>query len=156
MTRRRVQKVFSDMPSLTKQAFKDDCNLNLIVRRFTQTGQVPVAHQRPLHFGPEEELDFHQAQLALARARSTFEILRPELQEKYESIEGIIEAVNDPARASQLHADGILDAFGIPYTPEAEKPATEEPTGIQPDLLPADSAPEGDGDAVPSEASKDA
>lgn len=146
--RKRVQKKFTQ-PSLTKQSFRDECDISVIVRNFAVTGTLPQKRQEP-QYGVAHG-DFQEAQFALAAARSTFETLSPEVRAKYGDLNEIVRAMNDPARASELASDGIFNAYGIPDTPEVEKHGTGELVPETKDSSPADS-PQG-GAEGPSEAS---
>lgn len=143
----RQQKIFTDMPSKTQQNFKKDCDINLIYSRFQQTGQLPEGRIPQPQYGQQVN-DFQDVAFATARARSTFEALPQKTRERYGSLEGVIEAMQDPASASQLHADGILTAYGIPTPPEMENPSREEHTPS-----PANTERSDEGEAL-SEASK--
>lgn len=146
--RKRVQKKFTQ-PSLTKQSFRDECDISVIVRNFAVTGTLPQKRQEP-QYGVAHG-DFQEAQFALAAARSTFETLSPEVRAKYGNMHEIVRAMNDPARASELASDGILNAYGIPNPQDVEKHGTGEPVPNTQESHPADT-PTGGGEAA-SEAS---
>jgi len=147
MKRKRVQKFFHK-PSLTKQAFRDETDLNLIVRNFAQTGSLPGTG-REVQYGVPPA-DFQEAHFALAAAKSTFESLRPEVRAKYEDVTNVLRAMDDPGRASELASDGILQAYGIQPIDNVEKHGSDD---LEPEqAIPADT-PAG-GDEVPSEASQ--
>lgn len=61
---------FADSPSLTKQSFKDECDVNKIVDRFTRTGQLD--HLRPGNpeYGEAPHLDYHTAACIAAETAS--------------------------------------------------------------------------------------
>lgn len=154
MERRRVQKVFSDMPSKTQQNFRKECDINLIYSRYQQTGQLPEGRQSQPQYGEQVD-DFQAVAFAMARARSTFEELPTNIQQKYGSVEGVMEAMQDPNGAPELHADGILTAFGV-EVPEMQSGATEHPTGShnRGNLdLPLPNTEQSEGGEAPSEAS---
>ena len=123
--RKRLQKEFSDMPSMTKQSFRDECDINVIVRRFTQTGQIPDVNQRPLVFGDQDDTPLHAQACAMANVKSQFETLPAHLRRKYGDVSNVIEAMSHPEGASELHADGIFEHFGVHYAPEDSQETVE-------------------------------
>nr|UXQ87953.1 MAG: internal scaffolding protein [Microvirus sp.] len=58
--RKRVQVKFTK-PTLTKQSFKDECNINNIVNRFQSTGQLPTNLNQDPQYGFCPEIDFKEA-----------------------------------------------------------------------------------------------
>lgn len=128
--------------SLTQQSFRNECDLNKIVERFSATGQLPQS-ARPVRYGlPDGE--FHTNQLLLAEAKSLFETLPTQVKEKYGNAGNVITSLNDADLASELHEDGIFNHFGIeaPPIPEnAPKGATTAPdTGENNEVIVEDSA----------------
>lgn len=78
----------SDKPSLTKQSFREECDINTIVRRFGLTGEMPS----PLspQFGDfSEVVDFQTAMNAIRRAGEDFMTLPASLRSRFD---------NDPSR----------------------------------------------------------
>ena len=140
----RVQKKFSDLPSRTQQNFRKECDINLIYSRYAQTGQLPEGRSPMPQYGEQVD-DFQTVAFAMARARSTFETLPKETQQKYGSVEGVMEAMQDPLSAPELHAYGILTAFNV----ELAVPHNEQQGEL--DIPPADSEPEANGGEAPSE-----
>lgn len=62
-------------PSLTKQEFKEDCDINVIIERFIKTGQPPPI-TLPEHFGDlTTRLTYFEAATAMAEANKLFYLL---------------------------------------------------------------------------------
>ena len=51
---------FDDQVTMTKQAFKDECDINNIVAKFQSTGQLPHTRGEP-QFGYVPDIDFKDA-----------------------------------------------------------------------------------------------
>lgn len=64
--------LFCSDVSLTKQEFKDDADINVIVRRFNVTGQLPVGVHAPVFQDFEGVFDFQSAMNVVAEAESSF------------------------------------------------------------------------------------
>ena len=151
--RKRVQRKFKGK-TLTQQNFRKECDINLIYSRFQQTGQLPEGRVRQVQYG-ESVGDFQEAAFAMARARSTFELLPNGIREKYGSLENVMGLMQDPVNAPELHADGIFTAFGAKVTENKEPPPQEQG---ELNITPADNSalgeqPKAEGGEAPSEAS---
>lgn len=119
--------------SLTKQSFKDECDINLIMKRFEKTGAI----EHLAKFGPQyadvSAMDFKQAMDIVALGNSMWEELPVSVKQRCGSPEGFLEFVNDPANAGELVELGLAtaesavkkdaEAITAPTTTkEAEKP----------------------------------
>lgn len=102
LSRRRVSVVFS-RKSRTRQEFKEETDINTIVRRFGVTGQVPVSARVPLNVDFADSVDFREAMNAMVEARESFDVLPAKVRARFH---------NDPAEfvdfCSAVDADGKL------------------------------------------------
>lgn len=66
-------------PSLTRGSFKDECDVNNIVRRYAQTGMVNHVPRGTPQYGDAPEMDFAEAMRVRAEIQSAEEeaALRP-------------------------------------------------------------------------------
>lgn len=94
MERKRVQKFFIK-PSLTKQAYKDECDLSLIVKRFAKTPEGRLAldnaagYVSNVHFDDVSQVpDFRAAQDIVLAANDRFMALPAIVRRRFN---------NDPA-----------------------------------------------------------
>lgn len=69
--------------SQTQQHFKEDADINTIVRRFGLTGQVPENYRAPLLGDFSDVMDFQTAMNAVANASAQFMQLPPELRARF-------------------------------------------------------------------------
>lgn len=76
-TRKRVQLKFDTEtnPSLTKQYFKDECDINNIVKKFSDTGQLPVQNNLEPQYGDVPNMDLKEALDMVQFARQEFDEL---------------------------------------------------------------------------------
>jgi len=64
---------FAGATSLVKQSFKDECDVNKIVDRFTRTGQIDhLARQKP-QYGDAPDQNFFEAACMVAETASAVE-----------------------------------------------------------------------------------
>lgn len=62
-------------PSLAKQSFADECDINTIVRRFNLTGQLPEGVHAPTYQDFEGVWDFQSAMNAVREAQESFDAM---------------------------------------------------------------------------------
>ena len=86
--RHRVRSVFSGV-SLTKQSFKDSCDVNLIMKRFVKTGQLPQNDSKPFYGDFCSVGDYHTAMCRIIDSNAAFDRLDAKIRARFE---------NDPAQ----------------------------------------------------------
>jgi len=72
-------------PSMTKQHFKDECDVNQIVGRFQATGELPNVSELPPQFLDVTEMDFQAHQNFIAEAHTMFSELPSALRAQFEN-----------------------------------------------------------------------
>lgn len=86
--------------SLTQQHFKDDCDTNKIIERYTRTGVVPaelVKTSQGVYADFSNVGDFLAAQLSVAKARESFEALPSAVRRRFN---------DDPAQFIDFMSNG--------------------------------------------------
>lgn len=78
----------SDEPSLTKQQFAEDADINTIVRRFRLTGQLPENVRMPTYGDFTEVSDFQTAMIAVAQARESFDAMPADIRARFHNDPG--------------------------------------------------------------------
>lgn len=90
MSIHKHRKPEDDWPeSLTKQSFKDSTDINKIINKHARAGTLSHLEQFGGQYGDFSDFDFFEAQTRLARARSIFEQLPPQVRADF---------ANDPSR----------------------------------------------------------
>lgn len=82
--RPRVQ-VFFTQPSLTKQEFTQEVNINNIVAKYVQTGELPFSSREPVYADVTKLPDYHEARNIVAKAEQTFEAFPAQVREKFKN-----------------------------------------------------------------------
>lgn len=72
----------------TKQEFKDETDINTLLRKFSVTGELPSGVRMPTYGDFSEVTDFHGAVNAIALARESFDSMPAEVRARFK---------NDPA-----------------------------------------------------------
>jgi phage internal scaffolding protein len=70
--------------SLAKQSFKEECDINTIVRMFGVTGKVPVLAIEPSYGDFSGVSDYHSAMNKIKEAEASFMALPAKLRQKFD------------------------------------------------------------------------
>uniref|UniRef100_UPI0040478447 hypothetical protein n=1 Tax=Algoriphagus sp. TaxID=1872435 RepID=UPI0040478447 len=80
--------LYCEDPSRTKQSFKEECDINTILKRFNITGQLPVGPLQPQYGDFSGVVDYQTALNAVIAAQESFNALPATLRNRF---------ANDPA-----------------------------------------------------------
>lgn len=113
--------ILEEMESMTNQSFKEECDINTIVRRFGVTGQVPAGIRVPTYQMFEDIFDFHSAMNTIAEARESFDQLPATVRRRFENDpQKFVAFCADPKNLPEMRKMGLA-------IPEAEPQNTSEP-----------------------------
>lgn len=70
--------------SLTVQDHAEDADINVLVKRFGLTGEMPVLDRIPIQEDFVQATDFHSAMLALKEAENSFMELPADLRQRFD------------------------------------------------------------------------
>lgn len=99
-----------DDPSLAKQSFKDESNINNIIKRHHNTGvPLPTAETVGAKFGDFSEVgDYHTSMQKVVQAREAFEGLPSAIRKQFHNDPGLfIDFVKDPENNDELVNMGL-------------------------------------------------
>lgn len=88
--------LFCIEPSLARQEFKDECDINFIVETYGLTGQIPVGMKAPEYQDFEGIIDFQTAVHAVMAAEESFMEMPANVRREFD---------NDPQRFLEFCAD---------------------------------------------------
>lgn len=98
-----------DDPSLAKQEFKDDADINVIVRRFNVTGQLPQGVVAPVYQDFEGVFDFQSAMNVLAGAESAFMAMPAEVRYRFHNNpQEFVDFCSDDANRAEAERLGLV------------------------------------------------
>jgi len=98
---RLVQPKYTD--GRTKQAFKDETDINKILHRAQKAGTLSHLEQYEGVYGDFADFDFFESQLKLTQGREVFDNLPSELRKEFgQSPAAFFEFVNNPDNAGKL------------------------------------------------------
>jgi len=115
----------------TKQAFKDQTDINKLLKKAQRTGTLSHLEKFGGQYGDFSDFDFHEAQNQLARAREIFDALPSEIRREFgQNPTNFFEFANQPENVGRMAE--ILPAVAEPgnYFPTVSKTAKTE--AIQP------------------------
>lgn len=99
----------SDEPSMTKQSFKDECDVNVIMKRFERTGILPTPIGGEPRYLDVSAVDYVEAMREVANARTLFEELPARLRDRFENDpQRMLEFLEDPKNVEEGRELGLL------------------------------------------------
>lgn len=108
-------------PSLTQQQFKEECDINTIVKRFGLTGEMPVSQRQPL---PDSavygEVSFQEMLNAVSAAQRSFMDLPASTRARFANDPAkLLKFVEDPSNRDDAISWGMIPKPVEPATPSA-------------------------------------
>lgn len=142
----------SKLPSRTKQSFKDECDVNNIMKRYQRDGVIAHRNEFEGNYGDfMTSEDYHSAMTQIAKAQQMFEALPSTIRNRFN---------NDPSEYLEfVHDENNKDEMiklGLMKRPPGREDKTPQESGGSPVKGgEAAKAPlDGDGGKAPSEAQK--
>lgn len=107
--------------SRTQQNFRDQCDINEILRRSQKNGMLPDTGKTPLYTDVSSIPDFHQAQNVVARANEAFAAMPAKVRERFNNDPGrMVNFLQDPNNVHEAISLGLMEAV-------EQKTAIQEP-----------------------------
>lgn len=96
-------------PTRTQQSFRDECDINNILRKFNVTGQLPVGSVQPQYGDFSGITDYQSALNAVMAAQDSFLQLPAKVRAKFGNDPAVfVEFASDEANKDELKALGLL------------------------------------------------
>lgn len=107
---KRVAVSFDDEPSLTKQCFKDECDVNNILKSYVRTGEISHLARRPGGYGDvSAHIDYHEAMGVVMQAEEDFAALPAKVRARCQNDPYIfLEFINDPKNLDEMVQLGLV------------------------------------------------
>lgn len=98
-----------DEPSRTQQSFKDECDINEIVRKFGLTGEIPGDFKVPVSGDFTDVMDFQSALNAVMAAEAEFMKLPGEVRARFQNDpQALLAFVEDDKNRDEARKLGLL------------------------------------------------
>lgn len=122
----RVQLKCND-PSRTKQSFSNECNVNIIMKKYSKTGLVAhIAKHQGSYGDLTNSADYHQSMNSLLEADSAFASLPSEIRNEFHNNPAeFLDFAQDPENSHKLIEMGLATSTGV--YPEDIQKAPGEP-----------------------------
>lgn len=118
-------------PSRTKQSFKDECDINVIMAQYQQTGVIDFVTKHPPQFIDVTGADFDSAAYTVAAAQSMFNDLPSSIRARFDNNPALfLDFVHDESNRAEAQALGLLRPQAA--TPPAQAPSEPPKQGETP------------------------
>ena len=128
MERNRQQIEFTE-PSATKQSFKDEVNINNILKRYTQTGEIDLKPQALPFTDCTQAKSFSDMCSQISEAENYFMSLPAEVREEFDNdVIEFVDFMSDDNNLEEAYEMGILSKpEELPVESDVTLPATPLP-----------------------------
>lgn len=112
----------------TKQSFRDECDINRIMKNFAVTGTLGHLAKHPPQYGDVAGLDFQEAMQIVASANEMFASLPAAMRERFANDPGrMLQFIQNPDNVEEGIKLGLLERRPEPATPLQTPPASAAP-----------------------------
>lgn len=114
--------------TLTQQSFKDECDINTIVRRFGLTGELPANVRMPTYGDFTEVMDYHQAMNAIREADESFYSMPAHVRARFDNNPGkFVDFCSDERNYQEALELGLVNARPQPQAQQQPPGSSGEP-----------------------------
>lgn len=120
-------------PTMAKQAFRDECDINVILKRYEQTGVLPeIRADIEGRYGDFSEIQDYQGALnTVLLAQEMFEALPAKARDRFKNDpEGLIRFVADPKNAEEVERLGLGTVKKVTEDPKGGGVVTPPAKGV--------------------------
>jgi len=117
-------------PTRTQQSFRDECDINNILRKFNVTGQLPLGSVQPQYGDFSGITDYQSALNAVMAAQDSFLALPAKVRARFDNDPALfVDFASDEANKDELKALGLLRqetaqaVVSLPSEPVSGEPA---------------------------------
>lgn len=102
-------------PSLTKQSFAEEVDINTIVKRFGLTGQLPENVAVPQYADFDQVVDYHSAMLQVRAAQEAFMKMPAHVRARFNHDAGaLVDFVSDERNRAEAERLGLVVPKVVP------------------------------------------
>jgi phage internal scaffolding protein len=116
--------LYCEDPSRTKQSFKEECDINTILKRFNVTGQLPVGPLQPQYGDFSGVFDYQTALNAVIAAQESFNALPATLRNRFANDPAaFVDFCSDESNREEMIRLGLVIEKATEVAPESPKAA---------------------------------
>lgn len=131
----REYAITSDKPSLTRQEFKEECDINVILARYQASGEIDFLNKHAPQYMDTTAVDFQTAMETVANAQSAFNDLPSHVRDRFQNDPAqLLDFVHQDANREEAIKLGLIAppapgpaAAGASAPVQAPAPATPPP-----------------------------
>ncbi|AXH75961.1 MAG: internal scaffolding protein [Microviridae sp.] len=115
---------------LTKQSFKDECDINSIVKKALRNGMLPEGNVNPIYGDFADVKDYQEGLNVILKADAQFNSLPAHVRSKFQNDPAqFLEFANNPANGKEMVELGLAKQVDGPFPPlkDAKKAVSETP-----------------------------
>lgn len=114
-----------DGPSRAKQSFKNECDINTIMKKFEKTGVIEHVKQHGAKYGDflDAPADYHEAANIVVRSNEMFLSLPAKVRKAFDNDPGTFLAAIDAAQNGDADVRDELIKLGLLKTPPKATPS---------------------------------
>lgn len=129
----RVQ-IFNEMPSRTQQQFQDEVNVNSIMRKYRQTGQITHLNNKQGRYADLTSApDYFESVNSIRMAQEAFDQLPSEIRNRFHNNPAeMLEFIHDPKN----HDEGVKLGIFNPKLPPLTDPLPQTNDDLNDDQTP--------------------
>lgn len=121
-------RVYFEEDTLTKQSFRDECNINNIMAKYIRTGVIDHANNYQAEYGFALALDYREANEIIIRADAMFLDLPSSVRERFDNDPAeFLAFVQDEANLPEMQEMGLVSKPEPIQEPEPAPLATDPP-----------------------------
>lgn len=123
---KRVQFVCTG-ESRTKQEFRDECDINNIIKKFQRTGVLPVNGSRAIQGDFSDVPDYQTALNMVSQVEGAFAELPAKVRERFQNNAAqLMSFLDDPRNRSEAESLGLIEKKEAPTPTGAPAAKTEQ------------------------------
>lgn len=101
----------NDLPTLTKQEFKEQCDINHIIAKYRKTGELPIARKNGVFADVSNITDYHDMVGKIQNAQNAFMYLPADLRARFNNDPGaLLSFLQDPTNLQEAIKLGLVEA----------------------------------------------
>lgn len=128
--------------AITQQSFKEDCDINVILKRFAVTGELPDNVRVPQYVDFEETFDFMSSMNVIRAAEEAFAAMPAVVRDRFNNDPAkFVEFANDASNYDEALKLGLVVSRPISPDPESLAPSGAGSGASSPGSAPVDGAP---------------
>lgn len=115
-------------PSLTKQSFKQECDVNFILSKYQRTGLLDFVNRNEPRYGDASAVDFQDALDTVNRARDMFAELPSKMRRRFDNDPAALLAfLQDERNRSEAIELGLVTPPALSEAPPVGEPSATAP-----------------------------